>query len=173
MPNNYARGKKSNLSNDLIDVVSDNKAYVAKLWLGDESNATFQDIVGHIDGGIVRKGTIEALDAATTLTLKQIASGHIKCTPTAARTYTLPTAAILVASIEGVKVGDYIDFTIDNRGGAGDHVTLAAGVGGTVFPSGTDLVATVGTDEVRNFRVLFTNVTAASEAYDLINLDAN
>jgi hypothetical protein len=80
-------------------------------------------------------------------------------TPTAAAIYTLPTAANLVGGIANARVGDSFWFCINNKSAGANTITLAAG-GGTV-----DGTLTVAQNVIRNFLVIITNVTSASEAY--------
>ena len=96
--------------------------------------------------------------------------------PTADRAFTGPTAALAVAGCPGCAVGDSIDFTIINTGtaGADEIITLSAGSSGTLVGSGavltpdpTDAAFSSGSGL---FRLQFTNVTASSEAYNLIRI---
>lgn len=80
------------------------------------------------------------------------------------RTDTLPTAALLVAACsEGLSVGNGFRFTVRNTGA--NTTTIAAGTGGTA--SGTMTIATANSKE---FLVIFTNITAGSEAYTVYSL---
>jgi hypothetical protein len=101
-----------------------------------------------------------AVDDTATVTAAQLLKRIIDAVPTAAATFTLPTAALLVAAMPGVKVGDTFEFIITNNSAGANTITVAAGSGGTA-----DGTLTVAQNVVRKFVVHVTNVTAASEAY--------
>lgn len=101
-----------------------------------------------------------------TLTAAELLTKIIDGDSTAAATYTLPTAALLVAAIPGAKVGDTFRFVVNNIDAA-FVITVAAGAGGTADGTLTVAVATV-----REFLVSLTNVTAAAEAYIVYGLGA-
>lgn len=103
---------------------------------------------------------------ALTYTAAQVLGGLFLRDPNgAARTDTLPTAALLAAAIQGVFVGLSFQFTIRNTADAAETLTIAAGTGGTM--TGT---ATIAQSNSKRFLVVFTNVTAGSEAYDCHSL---
>ena len=114
--------------------------------------------------------------ADKTLTIAQILTGIVTSDPTADRDFTMPTAALAVAGVTGVAVGDCIDFTIINLGtaNADEIITLAAGTGGTLVGSGA-VLTTDPTDEQFSsgsglFRVRFTGVASGSEAIVIYRL---
>lgn len=103
---------------------------------------------------------------AITLTPAQILGGLIlRNTNGASRSDVLPTAALLKAAINGVSVGRAFEFVIRNTAGAAETITVVAGTGGTV--SGT---ATIAQSNTKRFMVVFTNITAGSEAYTAYSL---
>ena len=111
-----------------------------------------------------------------TVTIAQILTGIILCDPTADSAWTLPTAALSVAGVAGVAVGDCIDFTIINTGTASEDeiITVAAGASGTLVGSGAVLTANPVDDAFSSgsghFRLRFTNVTSGSETYTCYRL---
>ncbi|VVU94771.1 hypothetical protein CPAV1605_496 [seawater metagenome] len=113
---------------------------------------------------------------AQTLTIAQILTGIILCDPTAAATHTTPTAALTVAGVTGVAVGDTIDFHLLNTGTAGEDetITVAAGTGVTLvgFADVENSVTTHDAFSVgsSHWRIRFTNVTSGSEAYTIYRL---
>ena len=109
---------------------------------------------------LVEKMTLAATADTATITIAQLLTKILDATPTAAATYTLPTAADLVAGITDCKVGDSFRFIINNKGGAGDDITVAGGAGST-----DDGVLVVADGEIREFIIVVTNVTGAAEAY--------
>ncbi|MBI3232093.1 MAG: hypothetical protein HYZ51_03380 [Candidatus Doudnabacteria bacterium] len=109
---------------------------------------------------LVEEMTQTAVTDTATLTIAQLLTKVIDGTPTAAATYTLPTAALLVGGIANAQVGDSFQFFINNKSGGANTITVAAGTGGT-----TDGTLTVAQDVIRAFLIIVTNVTGASEAY--------
>jgi len=113
---------------------------------------------------------------AATLTIAQILTGVIICDPTADKAWTMPTAALAVAGVEGVAVGDCIDFSIINTGtaSADEIITLAAGTGGTLVGSGAVLTSDPTDEQFSSasglFRVRFTGVASGSEAIVIYRL---
>jgi hypothetical protein len=114
--------------------------------------------------------TAVADGTALTVTIAQILTGVLVMDPTADKGWTLPTAALAVAGVDGVAVGDCINFSIINTGSTGEDeiITLAAGTGGTLVGYGGVGTATVTHDAVEIgsglFKLRFANVTAGSEA---------
>ena len=79
---------------------------------------------------------------------------------------TLPTAAVAVTGASGVKVDDGINFSVIDRSSGSETITMALGTGGgTIF--GNVVVSAAGSGL---YRLIFTNVTAESEAYDVYRL---
>jgi predicted RecA/RadA family phage recombinase len=89
----------------------------------------------------------------------------VRATNGASRTDTLPTAALLVAALPGVRVGDTIDCLIINGALAAETITIAAGTGGTFDANQAAGARVIGQNASKVVRIRFTNVTPASEAY--------
>lgn len=109
---------------------------------------------------LVHKTTQTALIDTATVTIAQLITKVLDGTPTAAATYTLPTAALLVGGIANCAVGDSFEFAINNKSSGANTITVAAGAGGTA-----DGTLTVAQNVVRTFKIIVTNVTSSSEAY--------
>lgn len=109
---------------------------------------------------LVEEMTQTAVTDTATLTIAQLLTKVIDGTPTAAATYTLPTAALLVAGIANAQVGDSFLFFVNNKSGGANTITIAAGGSGTA-----DGTLTVAQNVIREFLIIVTNVTAAAEAY--------
>lgn len=110
-------------------------------------------------------------DAAETLTATQLKAQLLVCTPTAARTKTLPSAASLVATL--TSVGSSLDFYVINLGADTFHITIAVpGSGSTVgYMVVRDSDATAAADSgSAKFRLRMTNVTSGTEAYIVYRL---
>lgn len=104
---------------------------------------------------IVNNTITIAADAAATLTAAQLLGGIIEGPITAARTYTLDTAANIDAAITNPAVGDTFMTQIINTAGSAVAITVAAGAGITV--KGT---ATVGQGKVSYIMFLRTGAGA-------------
>lgn len=125
-------------------------------------------IVAHRGGVMVEKMTIEtAVDDTATVTAAQLIKKMFHAIPTGAAAWTLPTAALLVAELPGAQVGDSFMFYINNASAGANTITVGAGSGGTA-----DGTLTVAQNVARAFVITLTNVTAASEAYDVWGLGA-
>lgn len=109
---------------------------------------------------LLEEMTQTALTDTATVTAAQLKTKVLDGTPTAAATYTLPTAALLVAAIPNAQVGDSFFFVINNKAASALTITVAAGTGGTA-----DGTLTVAQNVIRTFLVIITNVAATSEAY--------
>ena len=109
--------------------------------------------------------------AAKTLTIAQLLSGIMSSDPAGNRTFTLPTAALAVAGVEGVAIGDCIDFSIISlaTAAANETITLAADTGGSVVGNAAIMSPNVGDNEfspgVAMWRLRFTGVASGSEAF--------
>ena len=112
---------------------------------------------------------------AQTITIDMIRTQVLEEDPEGAATWTLTTAALAVAGISGVEVGDCLDFYVVNTDATNDiAITIAAGTGGTLVgnmevesPEQTAEKISSGSGM---FRFRFTNVTSGSEAYSVYRL---
>jgi hypothetical protein len=103
---------------------------------------------------------------AETLTAAQLIGGLILRDPAGgARTDTTDTAANVVAAISEAVVGSSFEVIIRNDADAAETITIAGGSG--VTTSGT---MTIAQNNIKRFRVVLTNVTAASEAATIYSL---
>lgn len=105
-------------------------------------------------------------DADATLSDAQHRGAIISMTPGATRTLTTRTAAQLVAAYPGVAVGHAFPLYVSNLAAAQD-IALAGGAGVTLVGNGTIAGAT---QKAGSFLLVFTNVTGASEAADLVRV---
>lgn len=87
------------------------------------------------DGNLneIKLGALSAPQTATataTLTVAQTTGGILVGNPsTTAATYTLPTAALLDASLTNAKVGSTFELTVINLGTSTGLITMAVGTG--------------------------------------------
>lgn len=80
-----------------------------------------------------------ATDTAA-LTVAQLLTGIILATPTSAAAYTLPTVALLEATVVNAKVDSCFDFTVINLASSNYDITMTAGTGWTLTGYGVAVV---------------------------------
>ena len=136
---------------------------------------TFQvlDLVGRKgtfqQSALFRVDSSQSLSADTTLTAQQVIAGMISVnTSGGAITITLPAAAVLLAALNSgvyvsqpVSLNDIIYLTVAAYGSALNAVTVASG--------STVSTTTVTGQTSEQVGIRFTNVTAGSEAYTVLN----
>ena len=89
------------------------------------------------------QGTVATATATATLTVAQITAGILSANPsTTAASYTLPTGALIDATLTNAKVGSSFDLVILNLGTGSGAITLVAGTGITLAGSATIAVST-------------------------------
>jgi hypothetical protein len=136
---------------------------------GVESEPSKTEVAGakiSLKGTILDEMTQTALTNTATVTAAQLLTKVLDGTPTAAATYTLPTAALLVAAIPNARVGDSFFFVVNNKSAGNNTITVAAGDGGAA-----DGTVTVAQNVIRAFLVIITNVTSGSEAYFVYGIE--
>lgn len=120
-------------------------------------------------GGLLsRLATVTTISTAGAVTYSaaEVAGGIIlRNTNGANRADLVPTAANLLAAMPHAQVGQSLEFTIRNTAGAAETITVTTNTGVTL--SGT---MTIAQSNSKRFLAVFTNVTAASEAYTLYSL---
>lgn len=122
----------------------------------------------NVDIGSGPAATSKNTAGAVTLTAAEVLAGAIVADPNGAgRTYTFPTAALLVAAIPGAKVGDVLTCLVTNGADAAETLTLQEGSGGTWDSNQTAASRVIPQNGQKTVRIRLTNVTAASEAYTL------
>lgn len=114
-------------------------------------------------GQVVGKQSVfDGADTAPTLTAAQVLGGVIIGTPTAGRTYTLPAADALLALVPGAVVGSCVEFSVTNLAASSNAITVAASESITNGGIAGHLVVAAASS--KRFKIVFTNVTADSEA---------
>ena len=108
----------------------------------------------------------ETTAAAVTYTVTQVLGGLILRDPNgAARADLLPTAAAIVAAIEGVQLQTSFEFTIRNTADAAETITVTTNTGLTL--SGT---MTIAQNNSKRFKAVVTNITSGTEAVTVYSL---
>jgi hypothetical protein len=87
----------------------------------------------------VQSAPATATDTAT-LTVAQLTNGIILATPTAAAAYTLPTVALLEATVSSAKVNSSFDFVVINLASSDYDITMTTATGWTVTGGGVMVV---------------------------------
>jgi hypothetical protein len=124
----------------------------------------------YADGLFYPTVTVSTIAAATTATLTtaQVLGGLIlQDVAASACTDTMPTAALLVAAMNGARIGSSFEFTIRNTCSSNYPITLAAGTGGTMASGNTNTVVQTAS---KKFLVVLTGVVSGSEAYTVYSL---
>jgi predicted RecA/RadA family phage recombinase len=100
-----------------------------------------------------------------TLTIAELLAGIITVDCAGgARTYTLPTAALAVAGIPNVQVGDQVEVTVINGSDAAEAITIAEGAGGT-WDANFGATKTIAQNYAKTIWLRITNIGAGTEAY--------
>jgi len=107
---------------------------------------------------------------AQSITIAQMLTGILEEDVAGAATWTLPTAALLVAGVTDVAIGDTLDFAVINTDGTADiAITVAAGTDGSLVGNAEVESADTTADAISSgsamFRIRFTGVASGSEAY--------
>lgn len=113
--------------------------------------------------------TVNAVAAAVTYTVAEILSGLLlRDALSAARADLLPTAAAIVAAINGCQVGTSFRTWIRNTGAGAGSITLTTNTGLTL--SGTVAIAF---QQQKELMFVVTNVTPGAEAVTVYSLGAS
>ena len=112
---------------------------------------------------------------AQTITIDMLLSQVIEEDPEGSAAWTLDTPALCVGAINGISVGDCIDFYIVNNATstADEPITITMPSGGTAVGNMIVEAAKVSGEETSgsaHFRMRFTNVTSSSETYSVYRL---
>ena len=118
---------------------------------------------------LLRTSAAQVFTGAATLTSEQVLAAIIVAnTAAGAYSLTLPAAADLLAALNAgsfasspVAVNDIIYVQVNNYGSAGNAVTITA--------DGAATSTTVAARTSESVGIQFTNVTAGSEAYSVLN----
>ena len=109
--------------------------------------------------------TTDSTAGVITYTAAQLLGGLILRDPQGNRNDVSPTALLMVAAVEGAKVGDSFRFIIRNTAGGSETITMTAGTGFTL--SGT---MTIAQNNSKEFLVRLDTVTSGSEACTMYSL---
>ena len=108
--------------------------------------------------------TTAAINATTTATAAQVATGYITSTSAASTVITLPTGTALGEAIGAVR-GTVLDLYVDNTAGA-SNVTIAVAVNGILSTAAADtagsfgdLTITAGATGLGRFTIMFSSPT--------------
>jgi hypothetical protein len=96
----------------------------------------------------VQAAPATAADTAT-LTVAQITNGLILATPTAAAAYTLPTVALVEATVSSAKNNSSFDFTVVNLASSDYDITMTTATGWTITGGGVMVVQQASSAQFR------------------------
>lgn len=96
----------------------------------------------------VQAAPATATDTAT-LTVAQLTNGLILATPTAAAAYTLPTVALVEATVSSAKVNSSFDFTVVNLASSDYDITMTTATGWTITGGGVMVVQQASSAQFR------------------------
>tara|TARA_Y100001963_G_C6612564_1_gene367757 strand:+ start:267 stop:770 length:504 start_codon:yes stop_codon:yes gene_type:complete len=102
---------------------------------------------------------------AQSITIAQILTGILEEDPEGAAAWTLPTGTLAVAGVDGVQVGDCLDFTVINTDGTNDvAITITAAASGCTIVGNAEVESPDTTADAISsgsamFRIRFTNVS--------------
>ena len=96
----------------------------------------------------VQAAPATAADTAT-LTVAQITNGLILATPTAAAAYTLPTVALVEATVSSAKNNSSFDFTVVNLATADYDITMTTATGWTITGGGVMVIQQASSAQFR------------------------
>jgi len=102
---------------------------------------------------------------AVTLTAAEVLCGLLNIETQDAQTATTPTAAAIVAAINGCQIGTSFDLDIVNYGDT--TLTIALGTGVTKITSTTTAVLTIATLTSKRFTFVVTNNVVGAEAISI------
>jgi len=110
--------------------------------------------------------TLTTAGGIITGTTAELLGGLLRIDCDDAQTYTTPTAALLVAAIEGCQVGTAFDVDVINYGDT--TLTIGLGTGVTKLTIHTvAAVLTLATLTAKRLKFVCTNSTAGSEAFEV------
>lgn len=135
-----------------------NPSSTGKVWLFPGCNP--------LQGDYLPAAASKATAGGVTLTAAEVIGGIVvaDCAGSG-RTYTLPTAADLVAAIPGAKIGEIVRCLIVNGSDAAESITLAAGSGGAFDTNQTAASRIIAQNGSKYVHIRLTGVAASSEAY--------
>jgi hypothetical protein len=96
----------------------------------------------------VQAAPATATDTAT-LTVAQITNGLILATPTAAAAYTLPTVALVEATVSSAKNNSSFDFTVVNLASSDYDITMTTATGWTITGGGVMVIQQASSAQFR------------------------
>jgi hypothetical protein len=101
-----------------------------------------------------------------TMTTTQLLGGLLRASTTNAQTFTTPTAALIVAAINGCLVGSSFDVDVINYGASTLTIGLGAGVTTPTIAT-VACVLTLATLTAKRLKFVVTNATPGSEAVEV------
>jgi hypothetical protein len=120
----------------------------------------------YVFGKMLAAASSYATVGSQTVTAEDVINGIIVVDPAGAgRTYTWPTAALLVAALPNPQIGDVIKTLVVNGADAAEVLTIGAGTGGGFDTNQVAASRNVGQNGSKIVHTRLTGVAVGSEAY--------
>lgn len=119
---------------------------------------------------VSRKVTVGTMTNTATISVANILQGTIKCTPTAAASYTMPTGAVLAAGLPSTfTTGDSLDFCLVNVAtNAAYDITLVTAASGTTLYGCLQVSSNAAVTDISSG--IFRLVCTAAATYDIYRI---
>lgn len=118
-------------------------------------------------GPVSRKVTVATMTDTATIAVASILAGTVKCTPTAAATYTMPTGAVLAAALPATfTTGDSLDFALVNIAtNSSFDITVATAASGTTMYGCLQVSSNAAVTDISSG--IFRLVCSGASTYDI------
>lgn len=119
---------------------------------------------------VSRKVTVATMTDTATIAVSAILAGTVKCTPTAAATYTMPTGAVIAAALPAdFTTGDSLDFALVNVATNDTYdITVATAASGTTMYGCLVVEANSATTKISSG--IFRLVCSGAATYDIYRI---
>lgn len=133
-------------------------------------NGSGLDGVVYLRSPVSKKGVVSTMTDTATIAVSAILAGTVKCTPTAAATYTMPTGAVIAAALPAdFTTGDTLDFALVNVATNDTFdITVATAASGTTMYG--DLVVEANSATTKISSGLFRLVCSGASTYDIYRI---
>lgn len=121
-------------------------------------------------GTRVTKVTVPAMTDTATIAIADMRQGTIKCTPTAAATYTMPTGTVIAAGLPSdFTTGDSFDFALVNIATNSSYdITVASAASGTTMYGNLVCASNAAVTDISS--AIFRLVCSGASTYDIYRI---
>ena len=133
-------------------------------------NGSGLDGVIYLRSPVSKKGVVATMTDTATIAVSAILAGTVKCTPTAAATYTMPTGAVIAAALPAdFTTGDTLDFALVNVATNDTYdITVATAASGTTMYGNLVVEANSATTKISSG--IFRLVCSGAATYDIYRI---